>query len=394
MLGYTNDVNPFGDSNLLQPFVWGKKKEKDKTEGKSDVNMHSGGKRLELIGEIEKVRKRRKDREDELEEVDRLREEEQRLREAAQYGDWMRKEEDFHLNQTRERSKIRLVEKREKPIDLIAKNILLIDAANADDMAANYDAKNTQLLLELEVELRNPVELVEELAEEEFAQLVTDVESYLALERRKADVDASSHTSQSYTLFWESLLFITIAQLRKVRKNKASSSSSSSAGSSGDSRLHSSVMTDIERLLEGKSFSELEDLQTDIEKSIQEVHTYTIHTYIPTYLHTYTPTHLHTYIPYPSRSPYPSTLSILSSVPYHTHQGKSANSEYWEVMQQEVKVQIARAYVNDTHITLLQKQLELLSQLRVEAREKRLQEALLNPKGLSAAGEREVSRVE
>jgi hypothetical protein len=28
LLGYTNDVNPFGDSNLLQPFVWGKKIEK------------------------------------------------------------------------------------------------------------------------------------------------------------------------------------------------------------------------------------------------------------------------------------------------------------------------------------------------------------------------------
>ena len=31
LLGYTNDTNPFGDSNLLKPFVWGKKIEKEKT---------------------------------------------------------------------------------------------------------------------------------------------------------------------------------------------------------------------------------------------------------------------------------------------------------------------------------------------------------------------------
>ena len=33
LLGYTNDTNPFGDSNLLQPFVWGKKVEKEKLTG-------------------------------------------------------------------------------------------------------------------------------------------------------------------------------------------------------------------------------------------------------------------------------------------------------------------------------------------------------------------------
>jgi hypothetical protein len=173
------------------------------------------------------------------------------------------------------------------------------------------------------------VELVEELYEEELVQLVTDVESYLELERRKTG------DQESFTLFWQSLLFITIAGLRTVRKTSASSSSHSS---SVDNRLHSSVTSDIQKLLEGKSHSELEDLQSDIEKSIKE--------------------------------------------------GKSADVEYWEVMQQEVKVQLARAYVNDTHITLLQKQLEMLSQLRVEARDRRLKDALLNPKGKSADEER------
>jgi hypothetical protein len=69
VLGYSNDVNPFGDSNLLQPFVWGKKREKDKKEGKKDEDKEE--KRLKLMDEIYAVRKRRQDREMELEEMER-----------------------------------------------------------------------------------------------------------------------------------------------------------------------------------------------------------------------------------------------------------------------------------------------------------------------------------
>jgi hypothetical protein len=90
VFGYTNDTNPFGDSNLLQPFVWGKKKEKDRALGKGEENSEEN--RLRLIQEIERVRKRRHDREIELEEMQKLRDEEMRLREAAQYGDWEEKE--------------------------------------------------------------------------------------------------------------------------------------------------------------------------------------------------------------------------------------------------------------------------------------------------------------
>jgi hypothetical protein len=108
MLGYTNETNPFGDSNLLQPFVWGKKVAKEKEE-KRPVERDTEEQRLQLLQDISRVRKRREDREKELEEMERLRAEEQRLREAALYGDWQEKEEDFHLEQMRVRSKLRLV---------------------------------------------------------------------------------------------------------------------------------------------------------------------------------------------------------------------------------------------------------------------------------------------
>lgn len=131
MFGYTNETNPFGDSNLLQPFSWKKKVDKDRSEGKAVEDTEET--RLKLIQDIENVRKRRSDREKELEEMERLRYEEQRLREAAQYGDWEQKEEDFHMQQTKVRSTLRLIEKREQPIDVLAKSILLIESFSSDD---------------------------------------------------------------------------------------------------------------------------------------------------------------------------------------------------------------------------------------------------------------------
>lgn len=52
---YTNDINPFGDSNLTEQFVWGKKKEK---EGTSDVQLTKRDLRDQQkknVDEIEKV---------------------------------------------------------------------------------------------------------------------------------------------------------------------------------------------------------------------------------------------------------------------------------------------------------------------------------------------------
>jgi len=243
LLGYTNDTNPFGDSNLLQPFLWGKKKEKDKHEGREEVDTEEN--RLQTMQEIERVRKRREDREKELEEMDRLRSEEQRLREAAQYGDWQRKEDEFHIEQTRVRSKIRLIEKREQPIDALAKNILQIESA----MHPDKDEKDLSAQLAgLDVEIRDPVEIISEVEPSQLEQLLSDVENYLQLEIRKEG---------SYRVFWESLRDVVAAE-RKRHFSKTTSG------------LHKSVASDAQRLFTGKSSSELSRLADDIIKSIRE----------------------------------------------------------------------------------------------------------------------------
>ncbi|CAN0379299.1 unnamed protein product, partial [Ectocarpus sp. 13 AM-2016] len=75
---YTNDINPFGDSNLTEQFVWGKKKEKEGTADKLLTKRDMRDMQKKNIDEIEKVRKRRDDAEAEREEMDRLKAEESR----------------------------------------------------------------------------------------------------------------------------------------------------------------------------------------------------------------------------------------------------------------------------------------------------------------------------
>ena len=242
MLGYSNDINPFGDSNLLQPFVWGKKVSKDKSEGRkeeADTEAH----RLKLMNDIDKVRKRREERENELEEMERLRSEEQRLRESATYGDWQQKEEDFLLNQTRVRSKIRLTENRQQPIDSIAKNILLIESTAA--MQETDALENT--LANLDVELRDPVTLVEGLDFAQLEQLAKDVEAYLQFEVNKKG---------AYQHFWTSLKTIVSSERRKDNDS--------------DRIVHKSVTADVEKLFRGKNEDELNHIQQDIQKTISE----------------------------------------------------------------------------------------------------------------------------
>jgi len=207
VLGYSNDINPFGDSNLLQPFVWGKKKEKDKYE-KKEVAVDNTRKRTELIGEIEKVRKRRSDRENEMAEIERLRDEEQRLREAAQYDDWQRKEEEFILEQTKQRSKIRLVENRETPIDVIAKNILLVEAAKTAAASTKPEDNKDLNLLELEGELRNPIEIVYDLSVDELKQPQQDQEEkiqdlYSSREKSSTVKSLPGNAALSFSARWQ-----------------------------------------------------------------------------------------------------------------------------------------------------------------------------------------------
>jgi hypothetical protein len=253
VLGYTNDVNPFGDSNLLQPFVWGKKKEKDFRDGKKD-DTDSNENRLKLMNDIDKVRKRREEREKELEEMERLRSEETRLREAATYSGLQEKEEEFHLEQTRQRSKIRLVESRGQPIDFLAQNLLMLEAADnkiKDSMSAHGTKDDTMNnLISLDFELRDPVTLVDNLNLDELRALIIDIDSYVQLEIKREGI---------YVDFWNSLKTIAVEERRKKE-----------LFDSRTEALHKSVKSDVDKLFKDKNINDLARLKEDIDRSITD----------------------------------------------------------------------------------------------------------------------------
>ncbi len=113
--GYTPEENPFRDPNLHEAFTWKKKEEMKKPESEDQQQLHPEAKKKRKVNqeqsflEIEKVRQRRIDREQHMEEMERLRAEEAKMKELENYDEWARKEEEFHLQQQRQRSAIRLV---------------------------------------------------------------------------------------------------------------------------------------------------------------------------------------------------------------------------------------------------------------------------------------------
>ena len=167
------------------------------------------------------------------------------------------------MEQTKERSKIRLLGNREKPIDLIAKNILLIDAAaNVDkrDNDTEYTTAKNVSLLELDVEIRNPLSIVGELPPADLAVLVDDISGYLQLEQ----LDGRGQ----YAAFWEALREVAAADLRCLR---AGAGAGTGAGADGPRRsVHSAVEKDVQQLLQGKDRPQLDDMEADIEKSIAQ----------------------------------------------------------------------------------------------------------------------------
>jgi hypothetical protein len=127
---YSAADNPFHDANLGEQFQWHKKQEKEKKAGMSadEIARKDAIRRMEAKEELERLNKKRAERETEM----ALREQEEirqkRLAEDAQMAEWIAKEDDFQLEQSRRRAGIRLREHRAKAIDFLAINLRFADA--------------------------------------------------------------------------------------------------------------------------------------------------------------------------------------------------------------------------------------------------------------------------
>ncbi|TMW62155.1 hypothetical protein Poli38472_009648 [Pythium oligandrum] len=270
--GYTNETNPFGDSNLTQPFVWRKKYEGGSDASDDDDDKHKKKKKkasrpsekelkrnqLARVEEIRKARQRREEREREQEEKERLRQEEMRLRDAEQYEDWQQKEEEFHRTQTKVRSKLRIQQRREKPVDLLAKNLLLADHAMQEDEEDDFYRRGVR------VETRRPHAIVEVLSMDELEDLREDIRAYL-------DLEESRNTGKTNKEFWDLMMVVTRDRIRRLRRSQSEASEDVRGRERG--AIHDSVNDTIEEMLSGKNTSELDKLKDEVEATIESAAT-------------------------------------------------------------------------------------------------------------------------
>lgn len=246
--GYSNDSNPFGDSNLNEKFVWRKKIERDVTQGVSidAFSVKSEKKRQkERMAEIEKVKKRREERA--LEKAQR--EEEMALlareRARAEFQDWEKKEEEFHFDQSKVRSEIRLREGRARPIDVLTKHL------NGSD--------------DLDIEINEPYMVFKGLTVKEMSELRDDIKMHLDLDR----------ATPTHVEYWEALLVVCDWELAEARKKDAIDRARVRGEEpppellAEQRGLHSSVEPDVKKLLHGKTRAELEALQSHIESEMR-----------------------------------------------------------------------------------------------------------------------------
>jgi len=229
--GYTNDQNPFGDANLTKAFVWRKKYEKERAIGVDPKKLTKGelrAKQLALRDEIERVRSRRTAREEEKALMEEMRVQLQRDIDTSVAEDWEEKEEEFHRQQAKLRSVIRIKEGREKPIDILAKNL---SHFHNDEMM-----EDAEIPIDIDVELTEPHKIFNGLSERDLLVLRTDI---------KVHVDLGSDLE-----YWGSLLMICEDEILKEKHKKGIGAYVRE--NRNRYGLHQSVQGDVNKMLEGK----------------------------------------------------------------------------------------------------------------------------------------------
>ncbi|XP_074544651.1 splicing factor Cactin [Halichoeres trimaculatus] len=235
-MGYTNADNPFGDNNLLGTFKWQKALDKKGIGHLGEKELKERNKCIqeENRRELQKVKQLRLEREREKAMRETELEMLQREKEAEHFKTWAEQEDNFHLQQAKLRSKIRIRDGRAKPIDLLAKYI----SAEDDDLA---------------VEMHEPYTFLNGLTVTDMDDLLEDIKVYMELEQGK-NVD-----------FWRDMTTITEDEISKLRKLEASGKGP------GDRRegINTAVSTDVQTVFKGKTYSQLQALHLNIESKIR-----------------------------------------------------------------------------------------------------------------------------
>lgn len=313
--GYSNDSNPFGDSNLTERFIWKKKTttsvgsdEKNRRVKRRDSSSKTKDredKREELVDEIRKARQRRINREDQLEEMERLKQEEMRLKDVAEYHNWSQKEDAFHLYQATLRARmchVALTEvestsagtttldgkeqqrsiKKSPQHPLVDEWItcyvlfsphrfILNQCYQKSTIEQEFETKLNQNLLSCGAfccPLTSPlVQLQDQLQDHESIRLVMDqIQEFIDLMHHGLGVESvgvagAGAEKQAVISFWNQILVVCAHDLSRIER---------SGGGGGTSHSKRQIQDDISKMLSDKSNSELLDLQQDIIQTLEQ----------------------------------------------------------------------------------------------------------------------------
>ena len=240
------------DLNSVQkPFIWRKKYEEQGIEIDEKKIEEENRRRAEANKvELEKIKERR--RKQELEYQQRLNDSEflQRQKEAEQHEHWNQQEETFILKQYRQRSKIRIRDGRPQPIDLFDHYIDIFGFKKEDHGNNKGYVQEEEIdLSDSPIELVSPCDCFNGLQLSDLQSLEPDIKNYM---------NADCKENQQY---WNDLLDITRNEMVKLQAAKEHATVSD---------INSAVLNDVMSLFEGKSVSELNDMEAEMEEILHD----------------------------------------------------------------------------------------------------------------------------
>lgn len=223
------------DKPSSSTFVWGKKMEKEglKNLSRKELELLNKRKKHENIEELQKLKKRRLERESQRQEREQEMVEMQRAKEAAQFDEWQKQEETFHLEQARLRSKIRIQDGRAKPIDLLAQ---YINEQNLDES--------------IEMQMHEPSLYIQGLSIDDLEDLIEDIKVYNELEKNENSD------------YWDDIMIIVDDDLKKLKKKESENNAGRREG------IHQSVSSDVSKIFKGKTTTQLNELRSKIEEKL------------------------------------------------------------------------------------------------------------------------------
>lgn len=242
-LGYKDESNPFGDSTLTQKFTWKKKNEylqaaglyRPSSKDQEVSKMHS------KIREIQQVKKRRDEREVERQLLEQQRLEHDKELHDEEYGEWLTKEEKFHLDNAKARTQLRIEQGRERPLDLVAKALMIAEGEQFEEMTI-LDKPPHQLFVNMSIE--------------EVEDIMDEVNTFVRIDAQHRD-------------FWQAMRYIATDAYESKRREKAGRSKAGTAISGLGPGVAEGVVDEIHQLLCSKSKSELGGMLVEINESLK-----------------------------------------------------------------------------------------------------------------------------